>query len=698
MSPDQPDTERQAHLRDYWRTVWAGRWTVGAVFVVVVTIGVIATMVQTPIYRASATVEISPRAQRLVKVDDVSQIGTTGYGWSAEDRYFKTQLEVLKSRDVAARSFERLGLKDQPIFAATSDPVASFMGRIEIEPTPETHVVAVAMEGPDGREVAAWVNKVVESYVDRNLEQASRATADAIEALARQMDPLRQRLQQREQEKFRFAREKEIYVPESEKNSYNERLASLQKDYTTTKLKRLELEQVFREIEEIDRTTDDYSVIPQVAQDEVLRALNRERGELESEQKKLLITLKASHFKVKENEAALAKIGQRIQSETDRIINSIRTEYTMTEARERALDREIQTTKEDALAVSEKTSAYNLLQTESEEARRMYDLVAQRVKEVDLNSSIVRNNVQILDRAIVPAHPVRPRKLLNLAVSILMGMGLGVAVVFFLEYLDNTVRGAEQLEREFGLRTLAVVPRRRPEAEEAVLEAFSSLRTGVHFSSMNRARRVLLVTSAAPQDGKSLSAVMLARTMARAGERVCLVDADLRRPSVHAALGLSSAPGLTNHLAAERGAALREVIRGGGAGEPWVITTGPLPPGPAEMIASQRFADLVKELKAGYDWVIVDSPPAAGLTDTVLLAAQSDMVVFVTRQARTDRDVLRRALDAVQTANPNVIGAVLNDVDLKRTENRDLYYPSYRPRPARAREDDQTRRRHPAAL
>ena len=705
MGYEPSDTEKQAHLRDYWRTIWAGKQVVATVFLVVVTIGVIATFVQTPIYRASATVEISPRAQRVVKVDDVSAIGTTGYGWSAEDRYFKTQLEVLKSRDVAERAFTKLGLGNVPPFSLAKDPVASFMAHIEIEPTPETTIVAIAMEGPDPEQVTAWVNAVVETYVERNIEQASRATTQAISSLITQMEPLRGKLASREEEKFRFAREQKIYVPETQKASYSDRLASLEKDFTDTKLKRLELEAVFRKIEEIDKAGGDYVVIPQVAKDDVLRALNKEKGELEAEQRKLLVTFKPGHFKVKENEATLSKITQRAQNETMRIISAIRTDYSLAETRESDLAAEIQRTKEEALDVSEKSSAYAILQTESEEARKIYDLVAQRAKEVDLNASLLRNNLAVLDKAIVPAVPVRPRRVINLAVSMLMGIALGIAMVFFIEYLDNTVRGSEQLEREFGLTTLAVVPRRRAGRgnEEVLAEAFSTLRTGVQFSSMNRARRVVLVTSASPRDGKTLTAVMLAKAMARSGERVCLVDADLRRPAVHTHVGLDTRPGLTDFVAGEETFSQpRSVIRGGDASEPSIVTSGSIPPSPAEILASPRFATLVKELKSAYDWVVIDAPPAAGMSDAMLLAAQSDMVLFVARQASTDRDALRRALEKVRTANPNVIGAVLNDVDLARSENRKLYYPAYDPRSAKAADtasrDDAAPRRRPAAL
>jgi len=699
MNGQHPDTERQPHLRDYWRTVWAGRWTIGTVFVVVVTIGVIATFLQTRTYRATATLEISPRTQRVVRLDDVSQIGAAGLGWSAEDRYFKTQLEVIRSRDVSERAFDKLGLKDHPLFRAAKDPVARFMARLEVEPTPDTLIVSLSMEGSDPVEVASWVNAVAESYVTRNFEQANLATEEAVGALIRQMEPLRENLIKREEEKFRYAREQKVYVPETQKSSYNERLASLEKDYTDTKLKRLELEAVFRKIEEIERAGGDFFVIPQVAKDDVLRGLTKEKGELEAEQRKLLVTFKPGHYKVKENEAALAKVIQRIGTETGRIISAIRTEYGLAEERETDLAREIQSTKEEALNVSEKTSTYNILSTESDEAKRIYDLVAQRVKEVDLNSSLLRNNLAVLDQAQVPSVPVRPRRIVNLAVSVLMGLALGIGLVFFLEYLDNSVRSAEQLEREFGLGTMAVVPRRTPQAEAAVIEAFSSLRTGVQFSSMNRARRVVLVTSAGPREGKTLAAVMLARAMARAGEKVCLVDADLRHPAVHRMMGLEPGPGLTTLLSGDGGpAATRAATRGGADGEPSVIAGGPVPPSPAELLVSEKFAALVAELKAGYDWVIIDSPPAAGLTDAVLIAARSDMVIFVARHSRTDRDVLRRALEAVRTANPNVVGAVLNDVDLGRSANRELYYPTFDPRSAKSAAGADVAKRRPAAL
>jgi len=697
MSIENGDGEKQAHLRDYWRIIWGGRWTIGAVFVIVVAIGILATIVQTPIYRATVVLEISPRTQRVVRVDDISEMGTTGRGWSAEDRYFKTQLEVLKSRDVAERAFKALGLDGHEMFRSARDPVARFMTRIEVEPTPDTLVVAVHVDAPQAKEASDWANAVASAYVDRNIELANQATASAVKSLLDQLEPLRENLTKHEKEMYTYAREEQVYIPETQKASYNERLSALEKDYTATRLKTLSLEAVFRKIEEIDAEGGDYFVIPDVANDQILRDMVREKGEREAELRKLAVTFKPGHFKVKEAEAALDKLEQRIQKATERIISSIRTEYTLAQARQKDLEREIRQTKEEALAITEKASAYDIMRAESENARKIYDMVAERINEVDLNSSLIRNNLTVLDPARVPTAPIRPRRVLNLAVSMLMGIGLGIGLVFFLEYLDNTVRGTDQLETEFGLSTLAVIPRLRPATEEAVAEAFSSLRTGVQFSSMKGARRVLLVTSAGPRDGKTMTALELARTMVRAGDKVCLIDADLRNPEIHELMNVPASPGLTEHFAGESMSGTL-TARGAADGEPEVIAAGAVSRSPADVFSSQRFAAMIKDLKGQYDWVVIDSPPAAGLTDAVLLAAHSDMVVFVTRQGSTDLGILKRAIEAVRTANPNIIGTVLNDVDLKRAENRELYYPTYQHRASRKAPSTTTPRRRPAAL
>jgi len=686
-------------LKEYWRVLWGGRYTVLATFIVIVTVGVLATLVQKPVYRARAKLEIHARAPKVAPVGDVSvsQIGTTDYGWSAEDRYVKTQLIVIKSRDVAQLAFDRLGLKDHPRFQQSEDPVALFQAMLEVDPEEETGIVNLYMEDTNPEQAAAWVNAVADAYVQRNIDDAKTATKDAIDLLLQQMEPWRKQLEDTQKKKFAYAREQGVFVPDVQKRSFDERLSQLEKDYTTTQLHRLQLESVFNKISEIDKTGGDYQVIPQVAEDQILRDLNRQRIELETEEKKLLVSYKPGHFKVKEISSEIDKLQQKIQAETERIISAIRTDYALTKDREKDLETTIERTKREALDIDEKASGYAMLATEAEESKNIYDLTSKRLKEIGLNADLIRNNVSVLDYAIVPLRPDHPKRLLNFALSILLGLGLGVGLVFFLEYIDGTVRSAETVERDLGLKILAVIPKSRAEATAAQNEAFHMLRMGIQLASQEGDKRVILVTSATPGEGKSTISVALARSLARGGERVCLVDADLRRPSLHTTFGIASAPGLSNTVSAGEAAnAYRSHLRDGDEPGLKILPCGPLPPNPPELIASERFSSLLASLRAEFDWVVLDAPPVVGLADSPLLASLSDMVLLVIRHAATDRDLARRAITEVSRVKDAIAGAVLNDVDITRSDARSSYGAVYYPVP-RKKESAFSRRR-PAAL
>jgi capsular exopolysaccharide synthesis family protein len=691
--------ESEIHLRDYWRILWGGRYTVLATFVIIVTVGVIATFLQTPIYRAHARLRIQARAANVAPVKDVSQIGTTDYGWSAEDRYFKTELEVLQSRDVAARAFERLGLDEHPRFREMEDPVAVIAAMLQIDPIDETNMVDLYMESPNAEEAAAWVNAMGDAYVQRNLQKARTRTRAALDGLLSEIDQKRENLEKTQKEMFSYAREHKVFVPEVQKRSYEERLSQLEKDHTTAQIHRLQLEAVFQKIKEIDDTSGNYQVIPQVAEDQILRDLNKQRIELETEYKKLLVSYKPGHFKVKETASELDKLEQKINLETERIISAIRTDYSLTIEREKDLGHAIEATKIEALDVTERVTAYTMLQTEAEELKRIYDMITGRVKEVNVSAALTQNNTWVVDYAMAPLHPSRPKKILNFALAVFLGLSLGVGLVFFLEYIDTTVRSADAVERTLGVKILTVVPTERPQVTAAVNEAFHMLRMGVQLASNEGERRVILITSATPGEGKSTVSVALARGLARGGEKVCLVDADLRRPSLHTVFSIASAPGLSNHVSGGEGPkSLRSYIQEGDVPGLSILPCGPLPPNPPELIATERFASLINDLKAEYDWVILDSAPMVGLADGPLLASMSDMAILVIRHAATDRDLARRAVADIERVKDLLIGAVLNDVDITRSDARSSYGAVYYPVPRVKKPEPAASHRRPAAL
>src|SRR5881296_1122297 len=236
------EEKREVHLLDYWRTVWRGRWTLLSIFVVVFTLVAIGTFTQKPAYRARATVEITPQSRKVSPVAEVAETGMGQYGWYAEERYFNTQYEIIKSRDIARRVFDRLDLYNHPLFKKSTDPIGEFTQMIEVAPVKDTGIVQVSMEGLNPEEVATWVNTISEAYVDRNLDQAVEVTSKAVKALLSEIAPLKEKLADTQRDTFEFAEKANLYVPENQQKITNDRLSRLQDELTETQVKKGEVE------------------------------------------------------------------------------------------------------------------------------------------------------------------------------------------------------------------------------------------------------------------------------------------------------------------------------------------------------------------------------------------------------------------------------------------------------------------------
>ncbi len=480
------EEKREVHLLDYWRTVWRGRWTLLSVFVVVFTLVAIGTFTQKPAYRARATVEITPQSRKVSPVAEVAETGMAQYGWYAEERYFNTQYEIIKSRDIARRVFDRLDLYNHPLFKKSTDSIGDFSQMIEVAPVKETGIVEISMEGPNPEEVATWVNTISEVYVDRNLDQVVEATSKAVKALFSEIAPLKEKLEDSQRTSFEFAEKANLYVPENQQKITNDRLSTLQSELTEAQVKRGEIEGLLKQIDANRQSGGSYESIPQISGDTVVRDLYREKAGLEREYERLLVTYKDKHVRVLEKQKEIEETTQKIASEVDRIINGLRSQYDLLKDREAKLIKATDETRSESLQVNRKASSYEMVKGEATETKRIYDLISGRVKEIDLSSSLLSNNLRILDKAPVPKVPVRPRTVLNLVIGMLLGVLLGVGTIFFLDYMDNTVRTSEDVEQYLRLNLLAIVPRQADGTRSAVKEAYQTLRTSLLFSRKNR--------------------------------------------------------------------------------------------------------------------------------------------------------------------------------------------------------------------
>ncbi len=672
------EERREVHLLDYWRLIWRGRWTVLSIFVAVVTLVAIGTFTQKPVYRAVATVEIAPVSRKVAPVADVADLGTASFGWFAEERYFNSQYEIIKSRDVATRVFDKLDLYNHPRFKSTDDPIGALTKIIEVEPVKDTGIVEISLEGTKPEEVATWVNAIADAYVSRNLDQAVQATSQAVTALLREIAPLKERLEDTQSKTFDFAEKANLYVPENQQKITNEKLSSLQAQYTEIQVKRAQFESLLHEIDEVTRNGGSYESVQQIGADPVIIDLLREKVQLEREYEKLLVTYKDKHIRVLEKQSELDKINQKITSEANRVIDGLRTQLALLRDQESKLGRSVDQAKEESLQVNRKATSFQMVQGEATETKRIYDLINTRVKEITLSSSLLSNNLRILDKAPVPTVAVKPRSLLNIGIGILLGLFLGVGTVFFMDYIDNTVRTSEDVEQFLRLNLLAIVPRQGAEVGHAVREAYQTLRTSLLFSRKTKGTNLVLVTSAGPQEGKTSTIVNVARTLATAGERVIVLDCDLRRPAVHQRLNLGRDGGITNYILASEGDDWKNYARATDLPSLYAITSGPLPPNPADVFGHERFKMLLDELRHHFDWIFIDSPPVVSLADAVILASLADMVTFVIKHNENDREMIRRCVTNVRRVNPNIVGAVLNNVDIERSQYySDYYYAGY---------------------
>jgi capsular exopolysaccharide synthesis family protein len=676
---------REAHLRDYWKIVWQGRWTILAVFAVTVGATGVWTYMQTPIYRATAIVEVQPQARRLLAGGDVSGLGAAGYGWFAEEKYHNTQVEIIKSRDIARRVVSTLGLASHEMFEGHPEPENAFRSMIQVDPRRDTGLLEISISGADRNEITQWTNEVANAYTERNFEKARANLNKAMVAISTQLDALKNDLSTAEAQRIEALGDEngQILNAAKQESIVQERLEAYNTELTDVRIELSTLEGKLQRIRDMRRRSEDLMVLPEFAGDESLRELVGSRVALERELEAAKVDLGPAHPEYEKKEVAVATVQQRIDEKTELLVHGMENQYRLASAKQEYLENQIRSAEEFSLEVAKATSNYDIIKSDSETKKQIFDLIAMTMKEVQLNYELMNNNVTILDEASVPLYPIKPRKRVNLMIGAMFGVFLGLGVVFFLDYLDNTIRTPEDVEKYLGLTVIGVVPKIAHErgaalAQRAIKEAYQSLRTSIIFSSNNRQRKITLITSSGPREGKSSTVANLGRTLAASGDRAIIIDCDLRRPKQHEHHGLEREPGLTNYLAAPADDNdWASYVKKSKPSNLHLLTTGPLPPSPPDLLGNERFRNMLQSMRDVYDWVLIDSPPAASLADSTLLASLADMVVLVVQHNTTDRDHIVKTVQQISTVNPSFAGVVLNNVDMDRTYHKDYYYAGY---------------------
>jgi capsular exopolysaccharide synthesis family protein len=662
---EAPLPPREFELRYYAELLWRRRTLLLAASLGGLALGVLAAEVQVPRYEARTLLQVMPpNPTSLTVTDALVQTGNP----MRDRQFFNTQLNVLHSRALAERVVERLKLKER----LGGDPGGAFLRSVAVEPVPETYVVEVRVGHVDPREAALWANTLADAYMDYSLEGQVESAKRAFKWVNERLAETQTGMQEAQDRLLRSYKGQDLFVPEGGVSAITTSISKLNEDHIQAQARRIDLEAQLGEFAEMRRRGRVLDAVPQVAADERVAEINGRIQALTLELANLREKYKEGHPEVQRVQVQVQQLRRDKQDRVAEIEESLRAEYRQLERREAELRQAIAAHKTRAAEQSRKLTELDLVRKQADSAAGLYSVLLQKLNETNIAASIQNNNVRLLDRAIVPTTPVFPRKRQFALFALLGGLALGAAFVLVRDALDDTIKDADDVERHLHVELLASIPRYGKEEAALAIEAYQNLRTALLFARRGSLGQVVLVTGTAPGEGKTTTLLNLARLLADSGEGVVVVDGDMRRANLHLRLDVPREPGLTDLFLNQ--VPLTSLVQPTRSPRLSLVPAGPIPPNPPALLARPELAEAIGELRRLYRWVLVDSPPVAAVTDPLLLAQIADATVLVVQQNKIDRATVKRALAALRKATPNVVGVVLNAVDVR---NKGYYGYAY---------------------
>jgi succinoglycan biosynthesis transport protein ExoP len=706
VSPDEVP-----HLLDYWQVVLKRRWTVLVCFFIVFATVAIGTLKKTPIYEAKVELEVNPEEPQVLNFKEISQATPT----VDVDSYRETQYKVMQSRTLAELVINDLRLYQLPEFYRYRGPfglfegdpkkvpsrydpgppdsstdayrnaVAHFRRSMDVSPVRRSNLVDITFESYDPRLAALVTNKLADDYIKQNLQVKWDETEQASEWLQGKLVDLKAKLEKAEDAMQAYAQAKGIVFISDKENMVNARLEQLLLEYTKVQGERFAKESLYSLIQK-----GEIQDLPGVLDNRLVQELEIRLADAQKEYAQATTWVKADYPKARQIQKQIDSLQAKIEKEKQAVIQNITDNYNSAIEREKYLAKAVEEQKKEVNDIANKSIQYNILKREVDTNKQLYEGLLQRMKEAQVSAGLKASNIRIVDSAEIPKYPSKPHVFLSLALGVVFGLGAGVGLAFFQEYLDKTLKTPDEVERLLRLPSLGVLPRfalngnGKPSHENVALataptemamapavqtdpdavEAFRSLRTSILLSA-SPVPKLILITSALPGEGKTTTTLNLGATLASLGSRVVIVDCDMRRPACHRSAGVENKPGfvqcLTGHVTLKQA-----ILPVPGVENLSVIPCGPMPPNPAEVLSSRVTGELLRALRNDFEYVLVDSPPLLSVADSRILATLTDAAVLVTRAFETPYDVVRRARALLYGAGARILGVALNDVDLER--------------------------------
>jgi capsular exopolysaccharide synthesis family protein len=729
--PDFP--QHESAIGDSIRVLQKRKWVVIVCLVTIFSVVAVASLKMTPIYEAGGTIEINKPDASLNFQNSASF--SLDY---LDPTELETDIKILQSDLLALQVIQELHLDRGAEFAAQAPPapsndlapdplqtdpshaaamVGSFKGSLRVALVPNTRIIEVHYRSPDPQKAANVVNTLMQTYVENNFKARFDSTMQASDWLQRQLVDLQMKVEASQEKLVRYQKEHEILGTDEKQNITMAKLDELNKELTSAESARMDKEALYRMVESGDPDavassaggmggTEDSASSDTQSASQLLENLRSKQADIKIQAADLSTQFGPAYPKLTQLNNQLKEIDSQIQAEMKKVASKVRGQYTTALQRESMLRDALEKQKQEANKLNESAIEYNIIKRDSETYRTLYEGLLQKLKEAGVSAGLKSNNFRIVDRAAQPAAPIEPNVPRNLLFALVLGLASGVGLAFLLEGVDNTVRTTEQAQMISGLASLGMIPlgsksaREGPNPKRLVIaaskeavelvtqvrpqsqmaESYRALRTSLLLSNLGAPPKVIMVTSALPQEGKTTTSINCAVVLAQKGVRVLLIDADLRRPSIHKTLGLGPHSGLSNVLTGST--TLEQAIsRTAILPNLFVLAAGTPPPNPAELLASTNMRDVLTQLREEYDHIVIDTPPSLSVTDSVVLSPRADAVVLVIRSGQTTKNALRRARDILMQVNAKVVGVLLNAVDLSSPDY--YYYYEYQGKYAR---------------
>lgn len=683
-------------VRQYLRIALRWKWVIAGAVGVCVLLGLIASLLMTPQYTAVSTIEISRESDQVTEFKGVESEAGVG-----DQEFYQTQYGLLRARTLAERVAARLNLFNDPAFfdmygSPEDNPAFDLRdgrypdsGRAErqrkageilldnlsVEPTRLSRLVDIKFTSPDADFSARVANSWAENYIQTNLERKVQSTSYGRDQLQRQLAEYKDRLDESQRQLVAYASSQQIInlpsqtgsngATTQERSIVADNLASLNVALTQATADRIATESRYRQAGRRGASTEALA-------NQAINNLRQRKAELAAQYERMMVQFEPGYPAAQALRSQIDELEGAIAHEEKRVSDSLQSDYRASLQRERDLRAQVDQLKSEYLDLRRRSIQYNIYQQEVDTNRALYDGLLQRFKEIGVAGGVGVNNVAIVDPADVPQSPSSPNLLLNLLLSIVAGAGLGVALAFAREQLDEAIVDPAEVERRLGLPLLGSVPKVEGETpSEALLDrksdlfdAYLAIQTNLGFTTSHGIPRSFAVTSTRPAEGKSTTALALATTLARAGRKVILVDGDMRSPSIHHLGGVDHDRGLSNFLSGEDDISTMtfDMSNLGFA----AMSSGPIPPNAAELLTSDRLSVLIEQLLAAYDHVVIDSPPVMGLADAPLISSRVEGIIYAIESHGIRSTMVKTAIGRLASANARIFGGVLTKFEARK--------------------------------